>query len=168
MPLAQWKADPFVLINPWNEFSGSLSTCSVNALIVCERPSEEKNAKRWKVRRAIFNRRSLPLIALASGERKIKHSLSRRVLTQKWGFSLTDWRQQVAVEYHRLPLQHPDVTKHSNFRGFSMNSVVWPLLTVSPCSGGWSWGTSSAFSFVHTAFTSLLFWLPLIFSFWPY
>lgn len=49
--LAPRKADPFVLINPRNEFSDSLATCGTNALIVSERPSEEENAKRWKVRR---------------------------------------------------------------------------------------------------------------------
>lgn len=46
--LAPPKADPFVLINPRNEFSHSLATCGAAALMVSERPGEGENAKRWK------------------------------------------------------------------------------------------------------------------------
>lgn len=70
------KADPFVVINPRNEFSGSLRTCGAGALIACERPSGDENAKRWKVQRraadASDSRRTADVIGHNSDRRRRK------------------------------------------------------------------------------------------------
>lgn len=67
---ARRKADPFVLINPRNEFSDLLATCGVNALIVLERPGEDENVKRWKVRRPISQQMPAVSAAMSAATRE--------------------------------------------------------------------------------------------------
>lgn len=105
-PLAHWKADLFVLINLRNEFSSSLSTSSVNALIVCEQWSEEKNAKRWKVRRVIFLQMLRVSGSISIRREDDEPQLHLKTLTPKWDWGQKhDWQHKSKSLLNRADLK---------------------------------------------------------------